>query len=111
MNSCLARAGQRKRARSTLEEAIDAGLIPNSYMFNAAMGACTKPAQVFELHSRMQIAGIQGDEVTQCYLVSLAHSSSLLTPDTRTGHAKVPATGEKGEACSSGHHLRHQDPV
>ena len=46
MISCLARVGQRKRARSTLEAAIDSGLTPNRYMFNAAMGACSKPAQV-----------------------------------------------------------------
>ena len=68
MISCLSRRGHRKRARSVLEEAIDAGLTPNRYMFNAAMGACSKPEQVFELFSRMQIAGIEGDAVTQKYL-------------------------------------------
>jgi len=79
MISCLARAGQRKRARSTLEEAIDCGLVPNCYMFNAAMGACSKPEQVFELHSRMQIAGIEGDAVTQKYL-RLAKKGKLAHP-------------------------------
>jgi hypothetical protein len=43
---------------SDVQEAIDTGLTPNRFMFNAAMGGCAKPEQIFELYSRMQIAGI-----------------------------------------------------
>ena len=63
MTSALNRAGQKNTALTMLDIAKDQGLQPNTFMFNAAMGAARESGDIDLLWEQMQTSGIKADSV------------------------------------------------
>jgi len=68
MTTALVKAGQKNTAKTMLDLAKVQGLLPNTFMFNAAMGAAEESADVDALWEQMQASGVRADAVTNRYL-------------------------------------------